>query len=863
MDDTVTTPAIKSTSISASKMMGRDVSGGSSSVGQVGQESKIGKLSRILRTTRIKVNDVEVKTKDHDRRIKINAEKITRIKNIIKEQKSDLAEKLSGLDEAAELASVEQGLDEIIKTLQKERKAEEKAAEAARRKREKDRAKSREKQLEGGLGKGIKKVVGTVVKPFKSIFDKIFGFLLNVLIGRTIIKLIDWFGDKENQKKIQTLFRFIKDWWPALTAAVLLFGTGFGALAGGLVSLVGGFIPKLLSLSVRLAAAVARNPYAAAALAVGGSAVALASRSKDSTEQIIEDKGLTDATPKEQADELSKPPAIAETFTRTILPSLNQRQGFSGGGLARSKARGTDTVPAMLTPGEFVMSRGAVNKFGANTLASMNAMGGGTNKPKVTSGITYAAGGGGIGPSFAEHSSDRGFGFSSDSIINAGVNVQKQLESRLSDLVTEGLRLVPRLETQLVRAGRFVEVNSAALVRQSEKFAAGLMDAGQQVTNDVLNYYQSGELERQMASGLESAQAAGSGLLNMGRALATNKVNTTFDNLIDITSSDAYKGLAKKNAAVDEKEIAIADSIVNSLPEGSPLQNIMDKGLIPIPSGNASTMRNLTFVKALLGPLGKPFKIMSNDEVDRMRQLTIDKTLEKSGLIMGKDGEVKMNWNQEDINKGARGGGAYTDDLGPGGKAFNSILGRFTASTRNGGNVLYTDDRYNFNKSTAEYLSLAKEQLLGGAFGEAAYFAAASMGKFAEDMGWLNQRALGSRIEIGQIDRNAMPESQSALASRQNEVKKMSGLTPTQADMDWYNSQMQTTPVSKSQRQLTPAIGPPVKPQPKVEFMDIVDRFNQLGDPLAPAGRNNIPPFSPTTIGSRPKTDLLGLFTNF
>ena len=863
MDDTVTTPAIKSTSISASKMMGRDVSGGSSSVGQVGQESKIGKLSRILRTTRIKVNDVEVKTKDHDRRIKINAEKITRIKNIIKEQKSDLAEKLSGLDEAAELASVEQGLDEIIKTLQKERKAEEKAAEAARRKREKDRAKSREKQLEGGLGKGIKKVVGTVVKPFKSIFDKIFGFLLNVLIGRTIIKLIDWFGDKENQKKIQTLFRFIKDWWPALTAAVLLFGTGFGALAGGLVSLVGGFIPKLLSLSVRLAAAVARNPYAAAALAVGGSAVALASRSKDSTEQIIEDKGLTDATPKEQADELSKPPAIAETFTRTILPSLNQRQGFSGGGLARSKARGTDTVPAMLTPGEFVMSRGAVNKFGANTLASMNAMGGGTNKPKVTSGITYAAGGGGIGPSFAEHSSDRGFGFSSDSIINAGVNVQKQLESRLSDLVTEGLRLVPRLETQLVRAGRFVEVNSAALVRQSEKFAAGLMDAGQQVTSDVLNYYQSGELERQMASGLESAQVAGSGLLNMGRALATNKVNTTFDNLIDITSSDAYKGLAKKNAAVDEKEIAIADSIVNSLPEGSPLQNIMDKGLIPIPSGNASTMRNLTFVKALLGPLGKPFKIMSNDEVDRMRQLTIDKTLEKSGLIMGKDGEVKMNWNQEDINKGARGGGAYTDDLGPGGKAFNSILGRFTASTRNGGNVLYTDDRYNFNKSTAEYLSLAKEQLLGGAFGEAAYFAAASMGKFAEDMGWLNQRALGSRIEIGQIDRNAMPESQSALASRQNEVKKMSGLTPTQADMDWYNSQMQTTPVSKSQRQLTPAIGPPVKPQPKVEFMDIVDRFNQLGDPLAPAGRNNIPPFSPTTIGSRPKTDLLGLFTNF
>ena len=40
-----------------------------------------------------------------------------------------------------------------------------------------------------------------------------------------------------------------------------------------------------------------------------------------------------------------------------------------------------DTVPAMLTPGEFVMSRGAVNRYGSNTLAAMNAAAGGTNRP--------------------------------------------------------------------------------------------------------------------------------------------------------------------------------------------------------------------------------------------------------------------------------------------------------------------------------------------------------------------------------------------------------------------------------------------------------------------------------------------------
>ena len=36
--------------------------------------------------------------------------------------------------------------------------------------------------------------------------------------------------------------------------------------------------------------------------------------------------------------------------------------------------RGTDTVPAMLTPGEFVIKREAVKKYGVDTLTSMNSM---------------------------------------------------------------------------------------------------------------------------------------------------------------------------------------------------------------------------------------------------------------------------------------------------------------------------------------------------------------------------------------------------------------------------------------------------------------------------------------------------------
>ena len=65
---------------------------------------------------------------------------------------------------------------------------------------------------------------------------------------------------------------------------------------------------------------------------------------------------------------------------------------LSGGG----EPMGTDTVPAMLTPGEFVMSRGAVQKYGVKTLEEMNASGGGTNRPKLVRGVSYAQGGGGV-----------------------------------------------------------------------------------------------------------------------------------------------------------------------------------------------------------------------------------------------------------------------------------------------------------------------------------------------------------------------------------------------------------------------------------------------------------------------------------
>ena len=87
-------------------------------------------------------------------------------------------------------------------------------------------------------------------------------------------------------------------------------------------------------------------------------------------------------------------PKGPQLMDETILQGGMGAMFGNSGGIVPGSGPNKDTVPAMLSPGEFVMSRGAVDKYGANTMESMNAMGGGTNRPMVRGGMTYAQGGG-------------------------------------------------------------------------------------------------------------------------------------------------------------------------------------------------------------------------------------------------------------------------------------------------------------------------------------------------------------------------------------------------------------------------------------------------------------------------------------
>ena len=90
-----------------------------------------------------------------------------------------------------------------------------------------------------------------------------------------------------------------------------------------------------------------------------------------------------------------EPPQEAQMQGGGLVPSPQEAQ-MQGGGEVPGSGKG-DVIPAMLEPGEFVMSKGAVDQVGVDNLAAMNAEGGGTNQPTMKDGRVAAEGGGFIG----------------------------------------------------------------------------------------------------------------------------------------------------------------------------------------------------------------------------------------------------------------------------------------------------------------------------------------------------------------------------------------------------------------------------------------------------------------------------------
>ena len=308
----------------------------------------------------------------------------------------------------------------IAETLKQQKKVADDSTAYDKRKTEKEKRGLAESKLEKRF-EGLKKVAEKIIAPVKSLLDRIIQFFTTVIMGRIVYKLVEWLGDPTNASKVKSIIRFVKDWWPALLGSYILFGTSFGKLIRGTVGLVGRFIfqigkvaiPQLLKF-IKSPVGIGLGLFTAGATVPAMFPGTVNQQERQTSKQPGSKEDKIKSLQQQKAnlnffEKLQGKGSEIDEQVSYLQTGKTKSYGFSGGGLASgfvSGEKGVDKVPAMLSDGEFVMSRGAVSKYGVDTLEAMNAAGGGTNKPKVMSGTTYAAGGGMVGRSNTPFSKD-------------------------------------------------------------------------------------------------------------------------------------------------------------------------------------------------------------------------------------------------------------------------------------------------------------------------------------------------------------------------------------------------------------------------------------------------------------------------
>ncbi len=314
------------------------------------------------------------------------------------------------------VAAIRKSVDKIFKVLSGQFEAIKKQAELDRRNKQKDSRRKRENALEGA-GKFMIKQARKLAAPTFDLLDRLFKFLGTIILGRVMVKLLDWLSDPKNQEKVEALGKFLEDWWPVLLSAFVLFATPLGALIrsvlAGVVKLGMFMAKKAIPGLLRF---VAKNPIAAAATAViGGAAIGGIMQSQtqsNDAERAAQGKTQLDDTLEFGGATGDPMGALLFRNGGGQIPRYssggnvqrNKRTMPHGGKVTHSTGKrvrggGKDTQMIVAQPGEIVMSKPAVDKIGAPFLLDLNRMGGGTNLPTFgkMGDIQFAQGGGMVG----------------------------------------------------------------------------------------------------------------------------------------------------------------------------------------------------------------------------------------------------------------------------------------------------------------------------------------------------------------------------------------------------------------------------------------------------------------------------------
>jgi predicted chitinase len=150
------------------------------------------------------------------------------------------------------LSSIDKSLENIHKILKSQLKLNENVLVTVRRLSEEERRQLKEEEMEkGGLKEGLdmmKDAGKKILSPFKEIIDKIVRFIFFTFLGKAFTEIVKWFNDPQNKDKVEAMGRFLKDFWPLIAGAAVLFLTPLGGFIVGTVKFLVGTVKTLKAL---------------------------------------------------------------------------------------------------------------------------------------------------------------------------------------------------------------------------------------------------------------------------------------------------------------------------------------------------------------------------------------------------------------------------------------------------------------------------------------------------------------------------------------------------------------------------------------------------------------------------------------